>query len=98
MPSYKSHGYKCGPCGGHETIELVDRNEEPPATFPCEVCGEPAQLSVGATIMVAALPDGTKRWEHIKSRRVLEKAGKKALRQGKLDDAGRIGRELSKHK
>lgn len=97
MPSFKSYGFWCAECA-HETIELVDRTDDPPATFPCERCDAAATPKVSAAVMVAAHPDGTKRWAGIKARRVLEKEGRKALRRGKHDDAKRIDRELTKLK
>lgn len=93
--SWVTRDYRCGTCEA-VTIEMVDRAAEP-GTLPCE-CGGVAERTISANITKASHVDGSGRFDDVRRHRKLQREGKKALRQGKRDDARRINRELDKLK
>lgn len=94
--SWISQGFLCG-CG-HETIALCDRTEPTPEVHPCEECGALAPYKLSAAIMTVALPDGTKRFQHLRETRKLQKIKKKAFYKRDKDTYLRSSIELAKVK
>lgn len=97
MARWLTRDYACPQCGKFDILHQLEEGEAPPLAQLCPECGAlaPYSPSYGSNMKVA-LPDGTKRFADVRASRQLEKAAKKAKRQGDKAEVKKILTE--KHK
>lgn len=97
MPSFITRDYQCAdPNCGHRWPELLDRTESEPEQLFCPDCMGPADRCISATIMQAAYPDGSKRFQVHREQRALQREERKAARKGNKPELKRLAAEKAK--
>lgn len=93
---FKTYDYECRL---HGIFTELIHSEEDPDAIDCPECDERAERLLAAPVVLNnSLPDGTRRFAHIKERTKLQRAAHAAKHSGRFDDEKKIRTEMRKLK